>query len=149
MKELTRLCVTYSLFAISLFAWCAYDTVRGESPQCLSLAMLFAGTAWGVWLCLPGCSSRYEDTERLSRIVLGLAERVAAQSELLGRKAERDSHRCICETCKALLRPDEESCYLDTRDGEKWYCAVCAMDHDWGDEAAVGSQVSQSGTEEA
>lgn len=143
MKELTRLCVTYSLFAISLFAWCAYDSVRGEPPQCLSLAMLCAGTAWGVWLCLPAMSSRQEDTERLSRIVLGLAERVAVQSELLGRKAERGDHRHVCEMCKALLRPNEETCYLDTRDGEKWYCTVCAMDHDWGDEAAVGSELKR------
>lgn len=141
MRELNRLFVTYSLFSLSLFAWCAGEAVAGTSSRALLPAVLLAGAAWGVWLCLPACVGHHEDTERLSRIVLGLAERVAAQSELLGRKAERDDCRHVCESCKVVMDPNRESLYLDDRDGEKWYCVECAMDHDWGDTPTAGSEV--------
>lgn len=138
-KVMTRLCIAYGLLSVSLFAWCAGEALSGRTPSLLLQAMLLAGCAWGVWVCLPEVSNS-DDTERLSRIVLGLAERVAAQSELLARKAEKDDRRYTCEMCKLVLHPDERTCYLDTRDGEKWFCVDCAMDHDWGDELTAESE---------
>lgn len=141
-KMLTRLCIAYGLISASLFAWCVGEAMAGQTPSVLLQGMLFAGGTWGIWICLPEVSTS-DDTERLPRIVLGLAERVAAQSELLSRKAEKDNRRYTCEMCKVLLHPDERTCYLDTRDGEKWFCVDCAMDHDWGDELTAGSEVPQ------